>query len=346
MADFTRDTLVKVGMDTQGAEAGFNRIDRAAQQTARRLQGYGSMLDSLHGREVRKPMDDVGNGLDNLSRKFKRSHTSNVEFLRVVQDAPFFFSSYQMGFMAISNNLPYYIERVKKAHDATGSWGKAIKATHLGMTPWLTVMNLVISGLLAYSLATREAKEDTEKLKSAIASIVDVKNPFENLSFKVPEAQLEATINQLKKNLENVSKTTSLQLDIAGGFTDAGVEPERIIEILKNQAELNASNLRLSESLREKAKANLEVIAGYEQRKKSITELVDVLEPELQKIKELNAAAKELENVGLQPTPKTQPKESRKLLFTDIDKENARALAKLREQAQKYEMERLAALKN
>jgi archaellum component FlaC len=252
-------------------------------------------------------VDQVNKGLDSMERKFKKTETSaqvlakqlrqgtyaNQQFLRVVQDAPYFFSSYQMGFMSISNNLPMLAEGFQNARNSGLSFGQALKTTLIGFNPWITAINLAISGFLAWSLYSQNAGKDTDEfaesvkgLETALKNLVKIDNPFSNMQFNLTEKQL----NQLISTYETLLKVTEAQIKAVKGLSSAGLN-----EISTGAAAIAGSFAEIPEEL-SKSESKYRTILEYLKEQKANIDASRELTEELNN-QGLNAVDKTLKSI-------------------------------------------------
>lgn len=158
--------------------------------------------------QVQQAMLQTAKTSDIMAQRMRTARIANVGFVRVVQDAPFFMSSFNMGVMAVSNNIPMLVDGLVAARKATSGWGQALKLTLAGTSPWLTAINLLVSGILAYSLVSRNSTKDNKDFGSSLKDLTGETNTFAESLNKVakeiralPISEIEGTISKLREQL-------------------------------------------------------------------------------------------------------------------------------------------------
>lgn len=135
--------------------------------------------------DIAKASAVAGGALDKTGMSMKTNTQLGMNFNRVLQDSPYFFSSFNMGVMSVANNLPMLAESFQAARMRGESFKQMLSGMFMGMGGWMTALNLAISGILAYTMYTRDATKETDKfeesqrrLEAAFNSMVKIENPF------------------------------------------------------------------------------------------------------------------------------------------------------------------------
>lgn len=204
--------------------------------------------------KLAKSQDKATTSTNNFRSAADRSRMVGMSFNRVIQDSPYFLSSFSMGVMSISNNLPIMAEQMAAAKAEGHGFNTVLKNMFSGMNGILTVTNLVIGGILAYTMSQRGAKEasDDWDLKSLIGktdafadSLAKVKKELSGLSDK----RLGDTIGNLNKGITDLTDKM-VKAGVAVSISGAGGgllqlllgRPENYSEaLIKLDATLNAA---------------------------------------------------------------------------------------------------------
>lgn len=250
--------------------------------------------------DIAKASAQAGGSLDKTGISMSRAANVNMNFNRILQDSPYFFSSFNMGVMAVSNNLPVMAESLASARREGATFKQVLQGMFTGMGGWMTILNLGISAVLAYSLATRGAKDDTsglneetKKLTDTLNKMIDVKNPFGN-AFTIEN------INKLQeaiKSLKDATGETATEISkmIVGADTDLAQAEDKVNAIRDafiQIASQSPKDLGISEGAKERLAEILKDLKEQEEIYK-VLEKVGLIKTE--DVKKAEAIAKALE---------------------------------------------------
>lgn len=174
---------------------------------------------------------------DSLALLQKRAGSANyalINLTRTISDAPFFFRSFEMGIVAISNNLDPLMESFRKVTADSGGFKNALKdiGKQLAKGGFIVLgFALVNAAMTAFALsqdhaekktkklndALKKQREELEGLKNAISSFYDVIDPtkaffgdssvmsFEDLGKNIQKAKKD--VADYDKQLKELDKT-------------------------------------------------------------------------------------------------------------------------------------------
>ena len=120
-----------------------------------------------------------------------RARITQMNFNRVIQDAPF-------GFIAIQNNIDPLVSSFQALRLETKSTGGAFKAllgSFAGPAGIISIISLVVSGITAYIMSAQRAKKETKELSKEFKklgetlSFADFGSQFLESTLKLAEAQ-------------------------------------------------------------------------------------------------------------------------------------------------------------
>jgi hypothetical protein len=166
-----------------------------------------------------KGNDAVAMSTKRMADSMRSARFVGLSFNRVIQDAPFFMQSMQMGILAVSNNVTQLTEAWAQHRMQFNSSAAAIKAFLPTLVSIPNLISLAVSAVLAYSLATRNSKNDTEEMaeswdKLAIKAAT-LKTNIESLTDSMKRLNLEQLRNlkitleaQARTNVDNIKKLT------------------------------------------------------------------------------------------------------------------------------------------
>lgn len=286
--------------------------------------------------DIAKASAVAGGALDKTGMSMKTNTQLGMNFNRVLQDSPYFFSSFNMGVMSVANNLPVLAESFQQARARGETFKQMLSGMFIGMGGWMTALNLVISGILAYTLATRDAGEKSGQLKFTLSDLTGVSNDFAESLKKVrgeaalltktqlEEAMVRVALNatKAKRELNRLISTQALLSTIMGGDIFAnlfGKGDAATEEAINNIAKFEAA-LKEIEAIYDKPEGS----GAISKLEKQIDDLKETMrnasESELPKYREeLKALQKQLDSLwGRNKTMDITPPTPDKKGFTYI----------------------------
>lgn len=271
--------------------------------------------------DIAKASAVAGGALDKTGMSMKTNTQLGMNFNRVLQDSPYFFSSFNMGVMSVANNLPMLAESFQAARMRGESFKQMLAGMFTGMGGWMTALNLAISGILAYTMATRGAKEETDKfeesqrrLEQAFNSMVKIENPFMKM-FSLDTSNIKDIDKLIDKLRTLTGETQALQ---------AKSLPGQSIDI-QNAEEAN----------RLRAEAFTKMVSASGQYSEGVKKRLEDLKTELEFQKELSRI---LEEIGMKSKEggKEGGGKSPKMPKIDIGMGNSKEWAELEAFGDKY----------
>lgn len=275
-----KDLMFRVGVDLGMSDTELNKlasgmanISAQTKFTASTIEGLRNRLNSLTNsfvntkrgtaefdllaRRIMVTQHALGQ-LDRSSRSAGQgmgyASAVGMNFNRVIQDAPYFMSSFNMGIMSIGNNIGPLAESLANARKTGESFGSVMKGMFTGMGGWLMVINLVVSGITALALATRETKDKTKDMAFTLEDLTNQFNEYEKSINKVKnelrelsKVELDETFAKISLNLSK-SRVEAVQamkeyfkLGILANFAGTGDVEKSLGDIKKLQDALNAT---------------------------------------------------------------------------------------------------------
>ena len=138
---------------------------------------------------------------------------------QVLREMPTLANSMQQFFIAISNNVPIFVDNLKRVKDETGSWSVAMKGVLTSLFSWQTALLVVLTILpkIAKAIsdkrkaneeeakAQEKARKETEKAVEAYRSLYDI---LSDISIKVGTSITEVStltriLNDNNRSLED-----------------------------------------------------------------------------------------------------------------------------------------------
>lgn len=143
----------------------------------------------------------------------------NLATQQVLREMPTLANSMQQFFIAISNNVPIFVDNLKRVKDETGSWAVAMKGVLTSLFSWQTALLVVLTILpkIAKAIsdkrkaneeeakAQEKARKETEKAVEAYRSLYDI---LSDISVKVGTSITEVStltriLNDNNRSLED-----------------------------------------------------------------------------------------------------------------------------------------------
>lgn len=223
----------------------------------------------------------------------------NLSTQQILREMPTLANSTSQFFMAISNNVPIFIDNFKRAKDELGSFSAALKGTLTAMFSWQTVLLAILTVLPKVAKAIRDKKKAQEEANKESEKAFNIEREMLSLEEKIAKSEKQS-VSQLQAIYaitQDVTRSDKERLEAADALQK--MYPDRLAnlsqeEILAGNAKTAIDDLTNSLVLQARARGYLNEIEDLSQQK----------------------AQKELERIRLQ-NKETQ-------LETDIAKEKAR----------------------
>lgn len=233
---------------------------------------YGAVQNSINSLVIAKQKLSQTTG--QVSTGMSRAAQSTLSLSYIVRDAPYFFQNFNMGIMAVGNNLNPFIDQMLRAKQETGSWRGAIKnlASGLGGVGGLSfVFSLAVSAITAWSLSSAKAERETKSLKDTVK---DLTKEYEDLM----RVQISQKMDEWTEKYEEQTKAIKDRLSFwqkLGSIIDLdrGVFKMMGLGDLSDEEIENLKKLRQEEEALNKALNDKGRIPQLEATIKYITEL-------------------------------------------------------------------------
>ena len=187
---------------------------------------------------------------------------------QVLREMPTLANSMQQFFIAISNNVPIFVDNLKAVQKATGSWVTAMKGVLSSLFSWQTALLVVLTILPKIAQAIHNKRKAQEEDNKATKTQISLLNLLHEAMIAVQKAQAEdlsktktlvAVMNDLNRsNEERITAATALKKihkeqlanysaeEIAMG--KAKTKLDEITESLKAQAQARAILNKITEA--------------------------------------------------------------------------------------------------
>lgn len=201
---------------------------------------------------------------------------------QVLREMPTLANSMQQFFIAISNNVPIFVDNLKAVQKATGSWVTAMKGVLSSLFSWQTALLVVLTILPKIAQAIHNKRKAQEEDNKATKTQISLLNLLHEAMIAVQKAQAEdlsktktliAVMNDLNRsNEDRITAATALKKihkeqlanysaeEIAMG--KAKTKLDEITESLKAQAQARAVMNKITEAYVKQIDAEDKAIAA------------------------------------------------------------------------------------
>ena len=217
----------------------------------RNAEGAGKVweAEALRIMNVMKGMQEAtGKHTLSVGDYTKAFNGLNIATQQVLREIPTLANSMQQFFIAISNNVPIFVDNLNAVAKATGSMTTAIKAVGKAIFSWNTVLLVVLTVLpkLAQAIHNkRKAQEEDNKATKTQISLLNLLH--------------EAMLAVLKAQAEDLSKTRTL-VAIMDDYNRSMEDRITAAQILKNTYEEQLEMYSAEEIALGKAKVKIDEI--------------------------------------------------------------------------------------
>ena len=178
-----------------------------SQQTVAELQKIFGTVKSVQvpfdSKKIKEELDKVSKSTLPATTGMNRAAQSAQSLSYIVRDSPYFFQNFNMGLMAVGNNLNPFIDQLILAKKETGSWKGALGqlGQGIGGVGGISfIFSLAVSAITAYALATGNAKEETKGLKEETDKLRESleKASYETLRREEAKAMMKLSLAEIK----------------------------------------------------------------------------------------------------------------------------------------------------
>lgn len=237
----------------------------------RNAEGVGKLweAEALRIMNVMKGMQEAtGKHTLSVGDYTKAFNGLSIATQQVLREMPTLANSMQQFFIAISNNVPIFVDNLKAVQKATGSWVTAMKGVLSSLFSWQTALLVVLTILPKIAQAIHNKRKAQEEDNKATKTQISLLNLLHEAMIAVQKAQAEdlsktktlvAVMNDVNRsNEERITAATALknihkeQLanysaeEIAMG--KAKTTLDKITESLKAQAQARAILNKMTEA--------------------------------------------------------------------------------------------------
>ena len=237
----------------------------------RNAEGVGKLweAEALRIMNVMKGMQEsTGKYTLSVGNYEKAFNGLSIATQQVLREMPTLANSMQQFFIAISNNVPIFVDNLKAVQKATGSWVVAMKGVLTSLFSWQTALLVVLTILPKIAQAIHNKRKAQEEDNKATKTQISLLNLLHEAMIAVQKAQAEdlsktktlvAVMNDLNRsNEDRITAATALKKihkeQLAGYSAEeiamgkAKTTLDEITESLKAQAQARAILNKITEA--------------------------------------------------------------------------------------------------
>lgn len=237
----------------------------------RNAEGVGKLweAEALRIMNVMKGMQEAtGKHTLSVGDYSKAFNGLSIATQQVLREMPTLANSMQQFFIAISNNVPIFVDNLKAVQKATGSWTAAMKGVLTSLFSWQTALLVVLTILPKIAQAIHNKRKAQEEDNKETKKQISLLNLLHEAMIAVQKAQAEdlsktktlvAVMNDLNRsNEDRITAATALKKihkeQLAGYSAEeiamgkAKTTLDKITESLKAQAQARAILNKITEA--------------------------------------------------------------------------------------------------
>lgn len=251
----------------------------------RNAEGVGKLweAEALRIMNVMKGMQEAtGKHTLSVGDYTKAFNGLSIATQQVLREMPTLANSLQQFFIAISNNVPIFVDNLKAVQKATGSWVTAMKGVLSSLFSWQTALLVVLTILPKIAQAIHNKRKAQEEDNKATKTQISLLNLLHEAMIAVQKAQAEdlsktktlvAVMNDLNRsNEERITAATALKKIHKEQLANYSAEEitmgkaktklDEITESLKAQAQARAVMNKITEAYVKQIDAEDKAIAA------------------------------------------------------------------------------------
>lgn len=137
---------------------------------------------------------DVGNYSEGVT---KAMNGLNIATMQVMREMPTLANSLQQFFIAISNNIPIFVDNFKRAQAELGSFTKTVKATLSAVFSWQTALLVILTILPKIAKAIHDKKKAQEEANKETEKAITYDEMMAN-AYRASEQEQIKALSKLK----------------------------------------------------------------------------------------------------------------------------------------------------
>ena len=184
---YAQYNLIKIALNNMSKEMRDNvNVGKVWEAEALRIMNEMKAMQEATGKSTLS-VGDYGKALNGL----------NISTQQVLREMPTLANSVSQFFIAISNNVPIFVDNFKRAQAELGGFTKAVGATLKAVLSWQTVLLVLLTVLPKVAKAIHDKKKAQEEANKETEKAVSLTELLAEAEKAVGKATIDAT-NKLK----------------------------------------------------------------------------------------------------------------------------------------------------
>lgn len=215
----------------------------------------------------------TSNSVQTLTKKTGDYNMVGMNTARLFSDAGYAAQSFSFGVMSIGNNISPLVESLQRARSAGQSWKDILVSTFTGTSGILVGINILVSAITAFSIATRSAKTEVDTFGNSLKAVLELNDPLNGKKFQADAETLKAAIPIIDAQIKKYGDLDNARRIAVGQKT--GVSSQALDSRLFTQ-QLTAEEQKELETNQKMLETFKQMKVEYESRLKVAKELADL----------------------------------------------------------------------
>lgn len=176
--------------------------------------------------EMKAMQEATGKSTLSVGNYEKAFNGLNIATQQVLREMPTLANSVQQFFIAISNNVPIFIDNFKRASAELGGFTKAVGATVKAMFSWQTLLLVILTILPRVAKAIHDKKKAQEEANKATEKAITLDQMFAEVNLNVEKAigssamRMEFLTGVIEDNTRSIEDRTAASRILKQEFED------------------------------------------------------------------------------------------------------------------------------
>lgn len=219
----------------------MNALDPAAKENAKNFERLQKRAAELYEtmNDYQKSTGKYTMQVGDYSRALNGLNLSTQQILR---EMPTLANSTSQFFMAISNNVPIFLDNFKRARQELGSFSAALKGTLTAIFSWQTVLLVVLTVLPKVAKAIHDKKKAQQEANKETKEAFDREKELLSVEEKIAKSEQQniAQLKTLYAITQDVTRSDKERLEAANALQKT--YPDRLANL--SQEEILAGNAK------------------------------------------------------------------------------------------------------
>lgn len=208
--------LIKIALNNMSAEMrNSTAVGKVWEAEALRIMDEMKAMQEATGKSTLS-VGDYGKAFNGL----------RLSTQQVLREMPTLANSMQQFFIAISNNVPIFVDNFKRASEELGGFTKALKATWTAIWNWQTALLVILTVLPRVAKAIHDKRKAQEQANKETEKAITLEEMFVKVNVDVEKAiggssaKIEFLTAVLEDNTRSIEDRVSAARVLKGEFED------------------------------------------------------------------------------------------------------------------------------